>query len=120
MDEIRIEKAALNPPLLDAALRAALPELIAGVSAGRGAVRVHFARSPNAAEAEQARQIIRTHDAAERSPDQMQAQANALRRTALLRELRDVNLSRALDAEALEKAVRWLLLRELRRVGEDV
>ena len=49
MDEITVTLAEVNPPALDAALRAALGDLIAGLSAARGELRVHFTRRPSPA-----------------------------------------------------------------------
>ena len=112
MDEITVALAALNPPALDAALRAALGDLIAGVSAAHGEVRVHFTRRASASEAELARQIVERHDPAELSTEQRATRAYAQRLALLESEVTALDLSAPLNGPALEKAVRWLLLRQ--------
>ena len=119
MNEISVALAALNPPLLDAALRAALGDLIAGVSAARGDVRVHFTRPPTPVEASLARQIVERHDATELSAEQRNALARSQRLAALEADLTALDLSAPLAGAMLERALRWLLLRELGRARPD-
>lgn len=119
MHEITIEQAALNPAALDSALRGALGDAVAGVSAALGQVRVHFIRQPTLAEATQAREIVLSHDASALSDDQRQTRTRALRQAALHRVVTAFDPDTPLNAAALEQAVRWLLLRELARSGAD-
>ena len=94
MDEITIERGALNPPALDAALRAALGPLVAGMSAARGEVRVHFTRPPTDTEADRARQIVALHDATAPSAEQ---------RAELERALADIERKKAVADEAAKR-----------------
>lgn len=115
MDEITITLAEVNPPALDAALRSALGDLIAGLSAARGELRVHFTRRPSPAEASLARQIAERHDPAELSAEQRAEQARAGRLAALDTAVAALDTGQPLAGDALETVVRWLLLRELGR-----
>jgi len=120
MDEIDVRLAALNPPVLDAALRAALGDLIAGVSAARGQVRVHFTRRAGESEARLARQIVERHDDAELSAEQRDARVRAQQMAALEADVAALDWSTPLAGAMLERALRWLLLRELGRARPDI
>lgn len=115
LEEITVSLAALNPLVLDAALREALGELIVGVSAGRGDARIHLTRPAHPDEAERIRQIVAAHDPAEPSAEQRQAEACFVQMAGLESELARLDLSAPLAGPALEMAVRWLLLRMLRQ-----
>ena len=115
MDEITVTLAEVNPPALDAALRAALGDLIAGLSAARGELRVHFTRGPSPAYACLARHFAERHDAAELSVEQRAEQTRAGHLAVLDKAVAAFDTGQPLTGDALEMAVRWLLLRELGR-----
>lgn len=115
MEELIITQQAINPVLLDETLRAALGDTVAGVSATRGELRVHFTQRPTAAQAAEARAIVAQHDATALTTDQQAQVAQRQQHDTLHRAVHRLDISRPLDPEALETAVRWLLLRERAR-----
>ena len=85
MNDIYISKTEVNPATLDTALRVALPDLIAGISAAQGEVIVHFTRQPTDSEITLAHQIVENHDPTELTAEQ-QAKVERLN---LLNQLRN-------------------------------
>jgi hypothetical protein len=115
VEDLIITQQALNLALLDETLRAALGEVVAGVSATRGEVRVHFTRRPTAEEVARARLLVEQHDATALTAEQQALVEQREQHDALHRTVSHLDLSAPLTADALDTAVRWLLLREQAR-----
>jgi hypothetical protein len=113
LTELSVDLPVVNPPALDAALRAALGDRITGLSTGRGVVHVHFVGPATADEQARARAIIAAHD-----PDALtDAQRAAVERQVFLAELeamvREIDFTRPLSAEEADVALRYNALRGL-------
>jgi hypothetical protein len=113
LTELSVDLPVVNPPALDAALRAALGDRITGLSTGRGVVHVHFVGPATADEQARAREIIAAHD-----PDALtDAQRAAAERLALLADLeaqvQAMDLTRPLSAEEADLVARYNALRGL-------
>lgn len=115
MYELILERADANLPALDAALRAALGDAYAGLSRGKGRLRVHFKRPPLPDEEARARQSVAAHDSAALTAEQQTERDRRDRLASLDADIRALDLSAPLLPPMQEKAVRWLLLREIAR-----
>lgn len=72
MKDITVQKAAINPTALDAALRGALGAACSGLSFSRGTVTVHLAAEASRQQEAQAEAIVQAHD-----PDALTADQEA-------------------------------------------
>lgn len=111
MDEITVALAVLNPPALDQALRGALGDLVAGLSAAHGQVRVHLTRPATEAEAEQVRQIVTAHDPNALTVDQQRRAEQEAVLGALESEAGSIDLSQPLSASDRDLLLRLQTLR---------
>lgn len=70
MREIQVQRESVNVEALDAALRAALGDVVFGISAGPEGVVAHLADSATAEQSAQARMLIEQHDPTLLTPEQ--------------------------------------------------
>lgn len=80
MENIIVERARVNPDVLDAELRSALGDLCFGVSSGRGQVTVHLDDAATQAQINQAQKIVADHDETQNTPAQQARQALEMER----------------------------------------
>ncbi len=109
--DITIDRKDVNLEALDAELRAALPEIISGVSLSPAGVTVHFSRRAITPDQATARQIVLAHDPARLTPAQEKARARA-------EKLKDAQRDKGSDLDAdkfsdpllneLARKVAWL------------
>jgi hypothetical protein len=123
MHDITVERPPVNAEALDANLRAALGELVMGISATREQVTAHLSDDATPEQLRQARAILLAHDASQLTP----TQATEQERQAQLVVARAENAqplnpadfqASASDVKALAARLMWLELelRELRRL----
>ena len=74
MTNITIERQGINDEALDAELRAALGNLVTGISSGPYGVIVHLDDQVTSAETNQARRMVENHDPEVLTPRQQAAQ----------------------------------------------
>jgi hypothetical protein len=94
MQDITMQRSAINPEALDADLRAALGNTTSGFSTRRGMVIVHLMDDATAEQVSQARSIVEVHDPAQLTPAQQTHATNQAR----LEQLRSA------DGNALDPA----------------
>jgi hypothetical protein len=109
--DIMIKRKDINLEALDAELRAALPEVISGVSLSPAGVTVHFTGRAILPDQTSARQIVLAHDPARLTPAQEKAKARADKlRDAQRDKGSDLDVSQFKDAllNELARKVAWL------------
>ena len=74
MQNISIDKTRVNVELLDAELKAALPDLVHGISSGRGKVVVHMDNDATNADITNAEQIVINHEESGLTAEQQKQQ----------------------------------------------
>jgi hypothetical protein len=121
MRDITLERAPVNAAALDAALRAALGEVVIGISASRDQVTVHLTDDATTQQLQQARAILVAHDPVQLTPEQAAAQARQMQlvtaRANNAEPLDTANFQASEpDVQALVARLMWLELelRELR------
>ncbi len=98
MKDILVTKNAVNLEALDADLKTALGSIVTGVSTGPYGVQVHFTDAVTAAQENQARSIVQSHDPEKLTPNQQ----SALNHTTKLNQARADYGATALDLAALK------------------
>ena len=113
MQNITIERWDVNIAALDAELRAALGELVSGISTGPYGVQVHLSDDVTPASIQQARQIITSHDPKILTPKQ-QARQQRQQKLSQARQnnTAEIDLSnysgQSSDIQALAQKIAWL------------
>jgi hypothetical protein len=74
MQNIQVEKAAVNTSALDAELRNNLGNIVKGISSSRGQVIVHLDDNATAEQVSQAQQIVLDHDESQLTSEQLARQ----------------------------------------------
>lgn len=112
MQNIIVKRQTVNLEALDETIRAALGDVVTGVSSRPGAVVVHLIDAATTTQANQAQQIVLNHDASELTAEQT---AEAQRRQHL-ETAREANRSN-LDAEGISTADVTTLKQVARKVA---
>ena len=106
--------ARINITALDAALRAELGDGYQGLSTGGAdGLRLHLAAEPTPEQLAAAQAIVAAHDPDALTADQQAAAARVRQLADLSAQVRAVDLSQPLNAEAADLVTRYLTLRLL-------